>query len=46
MEIPTWNLWQKVMVLTDFVWNNDAINTRHYSFQMEVSLHNSLFFFL
>lgn len=27
MEIPTGNLSHKAMVLTHFVWNNDAINT-------------------
>ena len=46
MEIPIIKLSQKVMVLTHFVWNNDAINTWHYSSQKEVSMHNSLLYSL
>lgn len=44
MDIPTRNLSPKVRVLTHFVWNNDVINTWHYSSQMVMSFHNSLFF--
>lgn len=42
-KFPKKPITKKAMVLIHSVWNNDAINTWHYSSQMEVSLHIHLY---